>query len=186
MIELYKKYSSLMTNMNRINQNTKGNEEMGRHIDHLKNEISDVNDKTNQGLMKRDQDLRKATSENKNLILELTRLRQIKKNYQEVLKETTKVADNLKRHINQLKSSIQRNESPGKTISKKASVKQMNQLPSLSKPSLTKSASGNLKSRGKLAKGNNFDHERLINLVRSKIGDMEERSFQLKLQIKQR
>ena len=54
MIELYKKYSSLMTNMNRINQNTKGNEEMGRHIDHLKNEISDVNDKTNQGLMKRD------------------------------------------------------------------------------------------------------------------------------------
>ena len=54
MIELYKKYSSLMTNMNRINQNTKGNEEMGRHIEHLKNEISDVNDKTNQGLMKRD------------------------------------------------------------------------------------------------------------------------------------
>lgn len=35
-----------MTNNTRINNNTKGNEEMARHINHLKNEILDVNSKT--------------------------------------------------------------------------------------------------------------------------------------------
>jgi len=50
-----------MTNNTRINQNTKGNEEMARHIDHLKNEIVEVSDKTAHGIVKREDDLRKAT-----------------------------------------------------------------------------------------------------------------------------
>lgn len=82
MVGLYEKYSTLMTNLNRINQNTKGNEEMSRHISHLKNEITEVNDKTNLGLAKRDEDLRRATIENKNLILELSQLRLVKRDFQ--------------------------------------------------------------------------------------------------------
>lgn len=43
-----------MSNSTRINQNTKGSEEMGRHINHLKNQISGVNEKGIDGLSKRD------------------------------------------------------------------------------------------------------------------------------------
>ena len=57
-----------MTNNTRINQNTKGNEEMARHIDHLKNEIVEVSDKTAHGIVIREDDLRKATIDNKTLI----------------------------------------------------------------------------------------------------------------------
>jgi hypothetical protein len=61
MKELYSKYGNFMTNNNKINQNTKGNKEMSRHIDHLKNAIADVSEKTSLGLVKREDDLRRAT-----------------------------------------------------------------------------------------------------------------------------
>lgn len=74
-------------NMGRMNNNSKGVEEMDRHMIHLKKEIENTNEKTVHGLENRDGELRRATLENKTLIQELKDLRDSRKGLQCTLKE---------------------------------------------------------------------------------------------------
>ena len=71
---------------------------------HLKKEITDTNDKAFQGMGNRDQQIRRATIENKTLIQQLRDLRETRQKLNDDLKNSMKICDNLKRQINQLKN----------------------------------------------------------------------------------
>jgi hypothetical protein len=93
---------------------------MERHIEHLKNTIVDVSEKTTLGLGKREDDLRKATLENKTLIKELTELRAMKQKLGDELKNVTKIAENIRRQIGLIKTQPLRADSPFRSrLSKK-------------------------------------------------------------------
>ena len=52
--QLSDKYASSMMSMGRMNNNSKGVQEMDRHMTHLKKEIENTNEKTVHGLENRD------------------------------------------------------------------------------------------------------------------------------------
>ena len=81
----------------------------------------------------------------------------------------SKIAENLKRQIAQIKNGVPRGESPFRTsMNKKPSTKELAALPNISKNTLIRSSS-NPVFRGKLVRGNNFDGDKLINMTRAKV-----------------
>ena len=55
MHKFYKKYSCYMTDSLKLNQSSKGMDEMNRHMEHLEKEIGNVNEKTDKKKIKRDE-----------------------------------------------------------------------------------------------------------------------------------
>ena len=171
-----------MNNIGRMNNNSKGLEEMGRHMNHLKKEITETNEKGFQGMNNRDQEIRKATIENKTLIQELKDLRETRTKLHDELKNSSKICDNLKRQINQIRNSAtnyNRKESPHRTMIKKGSIKNIPQLPNTN--ILIRSSSQPLK-KGKILKGKNYDTDKIVQFSKNKIGELEEKLEILKIE----
>ncbi len=98
----------------------------------------------------------------------------MRKNLTDELKNVSKIADNLKRQINQIKNGVPRGQNPFKTsMSKKPSNKDITTLPNLNK-NMLRSASGPA-LRGKIVRGNNFDGQKLIGFTRNKVVELQQK-----------
>jgi predicted RNase H-like nuclease (RuvC/YqgF family) len=104
MATIYKKHLKFMSEDRRNNHNSRGVDEIERHISHIDAEIEDANKKTDLTVKKREEEIQRATQENADLIKELTFSREDRTRLTLEFKNVQKIVDNLMRQIKQIKN----------------------------------------------------------------------------------